>query len=531
MKGARVALAGGIAIVLAFVLAIAILSSEDDMRCEAPEGQTGVSGDFAKPESIPPSKITSPFGSRWGTMHNGLDIAGGAGTPIYAYADGVVSLAGAASGFGSWVVIEHDIDGEHITTVYGHMFPEDIMVSPGQPVKAGQTIAKEGYNGSVSPPGPGGAHLHFEVRKGTIGGPAVDPQPWVDKASNASGGGGEKAGRVTTDPEPSKMKEGDALPPVPESVGSEKNLQKDSIRLMRAVHQQFPEVQTIGGWRPNDPFPDHPSGRAIDVMIPNYQTSEGQKFGTKVKDWLYANRDEYNIEYMIWAQEYIPSEGAGNIMEDRGSPTQNHFDHVHITVRGEGMPSGNEEYTAGSGGVGSESYGVDENCEVTGGVDGGAPLAAGSVPSELEPWLKRAGSQCEGVDAPLLAAQMGAESGFQKGRTSTSGAQGYSQFMPGTWATWGREVDDEGREVGGPGSGDPNDPGDATMAQARYMCQLHSEMADAKAQGKVSGDTTDLTLAAYNAGPGAVLEYGGVPPYAETTAYVKKINDARGQYA
>ncbi|MEV0298859.1 M23 family metallopeptidase [Nocardia sp. NPDC050710] len=110
--------------------------------------------------------FTSGFGSRWGTFHNGIDIAGPIGTPIYAVANGTVIDAGPAQGFGLWVRIRHD-DGS--ITVYGHMY--DFFVSVGERVPAGMQIARMGNRGDST-----GPHLHFEVIQN---GQHVDPAAWL----------------------------------------------------------------------------------------------------------------------------------------------------------------------------------------------------------------------------------------------------------------------------------------------------------------------------------------------------------------
>lgn len=111
--------------------------------------------------------LTSNFGSRWGTQHSGLDIAAPIGTPIHAAADGTVSDAGPASGFGLWVKVRHD-DGTE--TVYGHV--NDFSVQPGQRVSAGEQIATVGNRGQST-----GPHLHFEVHDPS--GIKVDPAQWL----------------------------------------------------------------------------------------------------------------------------------------------------------------------------------------------------------------------------------------------------------------------------------------------------------------------------------------------------------------
>lgn len=110
--------------------------------------------------------LTSGFGPRWGTMHNGIDIANVQNTPIHAIMSGTVIDAGPASGYGQWIRIRHD-DGA--TTVYGHM--ETLAVAVGERISAGQYIAGMGNRGQST-----GTHLHFEIHPSGSG--PIDPQPW-----------------------------------------------------------------------------------------------------------------------------------------------------------------------------------------------------------------------------------------------------------------------------------------------------------------------------------------------------------------
>ena len=115
--------------------------------------------------------ISSGFGYRWGSMHKGIDISEGAvpvyGQSIYAAADGVVLYtvtSGWGGGFGLHVVIDHgyDANGKRISTRYAHC--SQVLVSPGQVVKGGETIiGKVGDTGDVT-----GPHLHFEVMEGGV---------------------------------------------------------------------------------------------------------------------------------------------------------------------------------------------------------------------------------------------------------------------------------------------------------------------------------------------------------------------------
>ena len=106
--------------------------------------------------------VSSPFGPRWGRMHEGLDIAAPVGRPVRASKAGIAVTVEAQSGYGNLVIIDH---GTGETTRYAHL--SRFLVAPGQPVAAGQVIAEVGNTGRST-----GPHLHFEVR---IAGTAVDP--------------------------------------------------------------------------------------------------------------------------------------------------------------------------------------------------------------------------------------------------------------------------------------------------------------------------------------------------------------------
>lgn len=112
--------------------------------------------------------FTSGFGYRWGALHDGIDLAGPVGTPVYAAADGVVKEAGPTnSGYGAWVLLQHS-DGT--VTRYGHINSWSVQV--GQRVFAGDEIASIGNRGNST-----GPHLHFSVLLG--GTNATDPVPWL----------------------------------------------------------------------------------------------------------------------------------------------------------------------------------------------------------------------------------------------------------------------------------------------------------------------------------------------------------------
>ncbi|MBB1023656.1 MULTISPECIES: M23 family metallopeptidase [unclassified Dietzia] len=111
--------------------------------------------------------ITSGFGPRWGTFHNGTDFGAPIGTPLFAAKSGTVVAAGPASGYGLWIRIQTD-DGYLLE--YGHN--DQNYVSVGQRVHAGQVIGTVGNRGYST-----GPHLHFGVRNPA--GQWIDPVPWL----------------------------------------------------------------------------------------------------------------------------------------------------------------------------------------------------------------------------------------------------------------------------------------------------------------------------------------------------------------
>jgi len=110
-----------------------------------------------------------------------------------------------------------------------------------------------------------------------------------------------------------------------------------------------------------------------------------------------------------------------------------------------------------------------------------------------------------GVDASVLAAMASQESGFNSSAVSPAGAQGLMQFMPATAAGLGVNA---------------MDPASAIDGAARYLSSLTKQFG-----------STQLALAAYNAGPGTVSRYGGIPPYAETQNYVSAVTRKAEAYS
>ena len=143
-----------------------------------------------------------------------------------------------------------------------------------------------------------------------------------------------------------------------------------------------------------------------------------------------------------------------------------------------------------------------------------ASAGATSLPVAYQPGLQRSTSGAEGgeyealidssaarygLDPAVLHGLIEQESGFDPSATSGVGAMGLTQLMPGTASSLG--------------VANPLDPAESIEGGARYLSQMMAQF---------GGNTADA-LSAYNAGPGAVQQYGGVPPYAETQSYVSKV--------
>lgn len=107
----------------------------------------------------------------------------------------------------------------------------------------------------------------------------------------------------------------------------ESGLTENAITVHRAVCAEFPEVTAYGGLRPGDGG-EHGTGQALDIMISG-------STGDQIADFVRANAGALGVSEVLWSQQIWTVERSSEgwrPMEDRGSTTANHYDHVHVTV-------------------------------------------------------------------------------------------------------------------------------------------------------------------------------------------------------
>ena len=133
------------------------------------------------------------------------------------------------------------------------------------------------------------------------------------------------------EPEPEVAAVSGGLSSAPCSDGSsiESGLTSNSVSVYRAVCAAFPAVSTWGGLRPGDDG-DHGTGQALDIMVYSNST-----LGQQIADYVQANASALGVSEILWSQHIWSVERASEgwrWLEDRGSVTANHYDHVHVSV-------------------------------------------------------------------------------------------------------------------------------------------------------------------------------------------------------
>lgn len=124
---------------------------------------------------------------------------------------------------------------------------------------------------------------------------------------------------------------------LPIGLAPERGLQVKTILASRAVSADFPEIQDIGGVRP-DALRWHPNGLALDIMIPNATSASGIALGNRIVAYALKNAERFALQDAIWRGTYYTPGGGAK------SGGYGHYDHVHLTTKGGGYPTGGELY-------------------------------------------------------------------------------------------------------------------------------------------------------------------------------------------
>lgn len=507
------------------------------------------SGNLGDPVDTSKLQVSSPFGYRPGVgvgdFHDGVDFAGAGalGSPIFSVADGEVTRSGPASGYGNWITIKHNIDGQSVESLYGHMPASSITVQVGDKVKAGQKIAEVGNEGFST-----GPHLHFGIYIPEWQGSstAVDPMPWLENLRNHSTDGevppnNDNVEDNNDDKDPdvgespnsdgaTAQEEKDADPVDAETTRTgalnapqqanvaaiisaakaDKDLDdEDKEKAAATIATQLAGIQSNFLSINNA---DDPNKVGIFGLAPFKEVTRQQLANPKTAATAFYKQlhDTYgdDTKWMTMDAGHVVADMYPNLgsLRDELRPWKNmatqSVEKLWDTDAAKASATPNARLT--------QNLDADP-CQSAGGYFAGGTLDDGAVPEPFVKWIKLGAQECEAMSAPILASQIHLESGFQPHPPNSAGAAGYTQFIAETWAAYGYKVDDQGRKVGPPGAGDMNSIPDAVMAQARYNCANAETIQQAMNEGRVKGDLTALTLAAYLGGVGSVLAAGGMP--------------------
>jgi soluble lytic murein transglycosylase-like protein len=200
------------------------------------------------------------------------------------------------------------------------------------------------------------------------------------------------------------------------------------------------------------------------------------------------------LQGLIEAAGHLGSQGVASTTTTTGTTTGTGYSYPQV-ANGDFASALQAATSADASGVADASTVADSPGLAYPAVQG----AAGNGGSgEYEALIEQAAAR-NGLDPALLHGLIQQESGFDPSATSSAGASGLTQLMPGTASSLG--------------VANPLDPAESIEGGARYLGELMTQF----------GGNSEDALAAYNAGPGAVQQYGGVPPYAETQSYVSNV--------
>jgi len=169
------------------------------------------------------------------------------------------------------------------------------------------------------------------VHKDYLADEKPQPEPETEEDSPA-----DPEPEAAPEPEPTPAAEPEPATPAPAGLSTapcasgsavESGLSSNAVAVHRAVCGAFPQVTSYGGVRPGDSG-EHGTGQALDIMVTG-------SVGDQIAEWVRANAAALGVSEVIWSQRIWTvqrSSEGWRYMEDRGSLTANHYDHVHVTV-------------------------------------------------------------------------------------------------------------------------------------------------------------------------------------------------------
>jgi hypothetical protein len=198
-----------------------------------------------------------------------------------------------------------------------------------------------GYNGTP----PQGLGAWEVITNGSTAGKGItvnSPRPAGSAAAASTSGSAAAATRAGATPTAA----------VPKSRFSDQNLVPNAAQLNDIIAAQFPGIQDIGGYRANGGGSnDHPSGQALDIMIPGWDTPEGKAMGDAVNRFLHENSAALGVESTIWQDAWIQADGtSGGKFLGRPGANEGHYNHVHAKVKpGAAAPGVSTAYPSSTG--------------------------------------------------------------------------------------------------------------------------------------------------------------------------------------
>ena len=187
----------------------------------------------------------------------------------------------------------------------------------------------------------------FDNPTGNIPGAAPRPDPfWGTPTPGRWGNGGPVANAQRQFQDYIDGASGGSSGKTPEG------LVPNADQLKRTLERMFPGIQVNADVHRQDSYGEHSSGEALDIMVGN-----NRNLGEQINRWLLQNADVLGLQYNLWRQAQWDPSGTITPMENRGSPTANHQDHIHARVSpgasasGNVMPLGSHSYQSGVSGL------------------------------------------------------------------------------------------------------------------------------------------------------------------------------------